>query len=278
MRIARLSDVVRIGVGAFAGAGLILTASGCLATRSWVNDQLRPITGQQEQFETQLNNLHLERRLVLDSSNGPTFKSGSAALSGNAKREIDQFVGDMEGSTPGSASAQSGRVFVVAGYTDSVGHEDYNYELGQRRATSVAGYLVGKKGLDPMQVRVISYGASKPIDDNGTRERSAKESASRDSRLPGKDRDLKLIRLATFDRLQPPREFAVALRQSPNCSWRSRPSGSLCTARRGVIPSPGGRRLKVRDPIQRASASASGICQIDKTAISSRVNFPLIPL
>jgi outer membrane protein OmpA-like peptidoglycan-associated protein len=163
----RLSDAVRIGVGAFALAGLLLTASGCLATRPWVQDQLRPITGQQERFETQLNNLHLERRLVLNSSTGPTFAFGSAALSGNAKREIDQFLGDLEGST-GSGSAASERVFVVAGYTDGVGHEDYNYELGQRRATSVAGYLVGKKGLDPTQVRVVSYGASKPVADNST--------------------------------------------------------------------------------------------------------------
>ena len=168
MRISYLSDAVRIGVGAFAGVGLILSASGCLATRAWVGDQLRPITGQQERLETQMNNLHLERRLVLDSSQGPTFAVGSAALSGNAKREIDQFVGDLEGPT-GSASAASERVFVVAGYTDSVGHEDYNYELGQQRATSVAGYLVGKKGLDPTQVRVVSYGASKPVDDNGSR-------------------------------------------------------------------------------------------------------------
>lgn len=167
MRIARLFDALRIGVGALSGAGLLLTVSGCLATRSWVDNQLAPITGQQEQLESQMNNLHLERRLVLDSTAGPTFKTGSAALSANAKREIDSFMGDLEGQTvPGPAVSQ--RVFVVAGYTDSVGHEDYNYELGQRRATSVAGYLVGEKGLDPTQVRVISYGASKPVDDNST--------------------------------------------------------------------------------------------------------------
>ena len=109
----------------------------------------------------------LERRLVLDSSTGPTFASGSAALSGNAKREIDQFFGDLEGST-GSGSPASERVFVVAGYTDSVGHEDYNYELGQRRASRVAGYLVSKQGVDPTQLRVVSYGASKPVADNST--------------------------------------------------------------------------------------------------------------
>ena len=167
MRIACLSGAVRIGFGAFAGAGLLLTASGCLATRAWVGDQLRPITGQQERLETQLNSLHLERRLVLDSSAGPTFAFGSAALSRNAKRDIDQFFGDMEGST-GSSSEASQRVFVIAGYTDSVGQEDYNYELGQKRATTVAGYLVGRKGLDPTQVRVVSYGATKPVAENST--------------------------------------------------------------------------------------------------------------
>jgi outer membrane protein OmpA-like peptidoglycan-associated protein len=167
MRIVRLSDAVGFAIVVFAGAGLLLTASGCLATRSWVQNELSPIKGQQERFQTQMNSLHLERRLVLDSGTGPTFALGSAALSGNAKREIDQFLGDMEGST-GAASPATERVFVVAGYTDSVGHEDYNYELGQRRATSVAGYLVGSKGLDPTQVRVVSYGASKPVADNST--------------------------------------------------------------------------------------------------------------
>jgi outer membrane protein OmpA-like peptidoglycan-associated protein len=169
MKNGGFSDLVRLGVRAFALASLLVAASGCLATRSWVDDQLRPITGQQERFQTQLSNLHLERRLVLDSSTGPTFASGSAALSGNAKREIDQFLGDLEGSTGPASAAASDRVFVVAGYTDKVGHEDYNYELGQRRATSVAGYLVVKKGLDPTQVRVVSYGASKPVADNSTR-------------------------------------------------------------------------------------------------------------
>ena len=168
MENGRLWNAARNVTGIFALAGLLLAASGCLATRGWVSDQLRPITGQQERFETQLNSLHLERKLVLDSNRGPTFAFGSAALSGNDKRAIDGFFEDLDGS-PNSASTTSQRVFVVAGYTDSVGHEDYNYELGQRRATSVAGYLVSEKGVDPTQVRVVSYGASKPVADNGTR-------------------------------------------------------------------------------------------------------------
>jgi outer membrane protein OmpA-like peptidoglycan-associated protein len=155
-----------------AGAVLLSTANGCVATRGWVKDQLNPIAGRLNDTDAKadralagLQNLHLEKRLVLDS-NKPTFAFGSAALGENAKHEIDGFFQDLE-SSPNPESA-SGRVFVVAGYTDSVGAEDYNYELGQRRAERVAGYLVGKEGVDPTQVRVISYGASKPLADNST--------------------------------------------------------------------------------------------------------------
>jgi outer membrane protein OmpA-like peptidoglycan-associated protein len=159
--------------GIFAGAVLLFTVNGCIATRGWVKDQLNPITGRLNDTDAKadralagLQNLRLERRLVLDSGHGPTFAVGSAALTENAKREIDGFFQDLEGST--NSGPASGRFFVVAGHTDSVGGENYNYELGQRRAERVAGYLVGKEGVDPTQVRVVSYGASKPIADNST--------------------------------------------------------------------------------------------------------------
>jgi len=157
----------------FAGAVLLFTANGCIATRSWVQDQLKPISGQLNDTDAKadralagLQNLRLEQQLVLDSSNGPTFAFGSAALTENAKRKIDGFFEDFEGST--NSGSGSGRLFVVAGHTDSVGAEGYNYELGQQRAEKVAGYLVGREGVDPTQVRVVSYGASKPIADNST--------------------------------------------------------------------------------------------------------------
>jgi outer membrane protein OmpA-like peptidoglycan-associated protein len=168
----RLSDAVSAVARIFAGAVLLFTASGCVATRSWVQDQLNPLTDQLGRQESRLNdtdakmqNLHLEKRLVLDSR-GPTFAFGSGALTENAKREIDGFFQDLEGSSNSKSAA--GRLFVVAGYTDNIGTEDYNYELGQRRAEGVAGYLVGKEGVDPTQVRVVSYGASKPVSNNST--------------------------------------------------------------------------------------------------------------
>ena len=140
----RLWDAVGFAARIFAWAVLLFTATGCIATRSWVQDQLNPISARLNDTDAKsdralagLQNLHLERKLVLDSSNGPTFAFGSAALTKNAKREVDGFLQDLEG--PTTSGSASGRLFVVAGYTDSVGPEDYNYKLGQRRAEGVAG-------------------------------------------------------------------------------------------------------------------------------------------
>ncbi|HYK16707.1 MAG TPA: OmpA family protein [Bryobacteraceae bacterium] len=157
----------------FAGAVLLFTATGCLATRNWTREQLDPINTRLSGTDAKadralagLQNLTLERKLVLDSSNGPTFAFGSSALTPNAKHEIDGFLEDLQGSNDAGPAAS--RVFVIAGHTDNVGREDYNYQLGQRRADGVAGYLIGKNGVDPTQVRVVSYGASKPIASNST--------------------------------------------------------------------------------------------------------------
>lgn len=165
----------------FGSAVLLFSANGCLATRNWVQQQLNPIgdrLGQQQaqlkqtdakadQALTDLQNLHLERKLVLDDSgHGPTFATGSSALTQSAKSEIDGFFRDLEGSA--NSGSTSGRLFVVAGHTDSVGAESSNYELGQRRASRVAGYLVTRQGVDPTQLRVVSYGPSKPVADNST--------------------------------------------------------------------------------------------------------------
>lgn len=169
--------VAHIAARALAAAVLLFTASGCLATRSWVQGQLNPINTRLSGTDAKadralagLQNLTLEKKLVLDSAHGPTFAFGSAALTDNAKREIDGLFDDLAG--PANSAAASGsasdRIYVVAGHTDSVGGEDYNYELGQRRADRVAGYLVSRKGVDPSQVRVVSYGASKPVADNTT--------------------------------------------------------------------------------------------------------------
>ena len=149
----------------------LLCTSGCVATRSWVREALAPVTGRliavdnrvdvvdqrvdqvdarTAQALTALQNLRLEKKLVLTR---------------RAKGEIDRFLKEYEERTDSGATAPD-RLFVVAGHTDITGKADYNYELAQRRAERVAGYLVSEKGVDPLNVHVVSYGAAKPVANN----------------------------------------------------------------------------------------------------------------
>lgn len=55
----------------------------------------------------------------------------------------------------------------VYGHTDSSGSDQYNMELSNRRAMSVANYVSGV-GVDPRRIYVTGYGESQPIATNST--------------------------------------------------------------------------------------------------------------
>ena len=57
----------------------------------------------------------------------------------------------------------------IAGYTDSIGTEQYNQNLSERRAQSVVKYLVDKK-IDSSRLKAAGYGEEQPVADNGTKE------------------------------------------------------------------------------------------------------------
>ncbi|OGR93285.1 MAG: hypothetical protein A2V88_16450 [Elusimicrobia bacterium RBG_16_66_12] len=64
------------------------------------------------------------------------------------------------------------KLFILA-HTDSVGGEDYNLDLSERRAKAVKEFLV-KKGLPPPTVRYRGYGFARPLADNSSEEGRAK--------------------------------------------------------------------------------------------------------
>jgi peptidoglycan-associated lipoprotein len=189
-----------------------LALQGCLATRNWVSEQLTPLgqrvsdtearlsktdgrvdkvegrlSGLEGQFSSLdgrigqvdskaekalagLANLRLDRKLVLTMREGAQFPLNSAAFNEQTKREIDGFLSDLKNDIKEGDSV----VFLIAGHTDSTGSEDYNYELGAKRAQSVARYLITRKGVDPTRVITVSYGESNPLEDNKTRQGRAK--------------------------------------------------------------------------------------------------------
>ena len=51
--------------------------------------------------------------------------------------------------------------FTIEGYSDTFGSAEYNLELSQRRADSVARFLVEGLGVDPAQVRTRGFGPAK---------------------------------------------------------------------------------------------------------------------
>jgi peptidoglycan-associated lipoprotein len=58
---------------------------------------------------------------------------------------------------------------VIEGHTDSIGTKKYNMALGQRRAQSAADYLEAK-GISSSRISTVSYGETRPVASNATRE------------------------------------------------------------------------------------------------------------
>ena len=117
-----------------------------------------------------LSNLRLERRFVIDMKEGANFAFNSANLPAQAQKEIDGFLSDLKG----DAAASDSTVFLVAGHTDNAGSEEFNYELGKKRAEAVSRYLITQKKMDPLKVVAVSYGESAPLQDNSSSQGRAK--------------------------------------------------------------------------------------------------------
>lgn len=59
------------------------------------------------------------------------------------------------------------KLIEIAGHTDSMGTDDYNMNLSQRRAEAVRGYFI-TRGIAEERLRARGYGESQPVDTNDT--------------------------------------------------------------------------------------------------------------
>ena len=132
--------------------------------------QLGQTTAKADRALDGLQRLKLDRKLVLDLKQGAFFASNSTVLTSQAKKEIDGFLSDLKGEPDGT----SGLVFVLAGHTDNVGDERFNYALARLRAENAADYLTTAKKIDPSRLATISYGETAPVADNVTEAGRAK--------------------------------------------------------------------------------------------------------
>ena len=87
-------------------------------------------------------------------------------LTKEAKEAIDELAA--------SVASTKGYIITVEGGTDSVGSEEYNYDLSQRRANAVIQYLASEKSVPAYKIYLIGLGKDKPVDSNKTRDGRAK--------------------------------------------------------------------------------------------------------
>ena len=94
------------------------------------------------------------------SDTSVTFKFDKSALTASDKRQLDTLA----------ASLQTSRHYIVqlTGGTDSVGSAQYNYELSQKRADSVANYLQTKYGIAAHKFYLVGIGKDSAVASNRT--------------------------------------------------------------------------------------------------------------
>lgn len=85
------------------------------------------------------------------------FEFGQYRLTPEAKMKLDDLVSRLRGT--------SFEAIHLSGHTDSVGGETFNFDLGRRRAETVAAYLA-QQGIDQHKLHLISLGEKVPEDSN----------------------------------------------------------------------------------------------------------------
>jgi outer membrane protein OmpA-like peptidoglycan-associated protein len=100
------------------------------------------------------------------SNDKVTFPLNRAEVSDEAKAMIDEAIAQLK-------AENKGVFFEIEGHTDSTGPDAYNTKLGEDRAQAVRSYMHDQHGIALSRMEVISYGESKPVEDNKTRENRA---------------------------------------------------------------------------------------------------------
>src|SRR5215470_15810193 len=127
---------------------------------SAANNAANAVGTKLDAFDKSMKRLVLE--VVINESSG-NFQFGKTDLPEDAKSQIDQLIAKL--------TQDPKNVFIeIEGHTDNVGGAEFNEKLGLERAEAVKRYLYEKHMVPLHKMNVISYGETKPIADNKTRD------------------------------------------------------------------------------------------------------------
>jgi outer membrane protein OmpA-like peptidoglycan-associated protein len=111
-----------------------------------------------EQLSVILETRETARGLIVNVSD-VLFDTASATLKPGAREKLARVAGIL--------ASHPDLMIEVEGHTDSVGGDDYNQRLSERRAESVRAYLVQQK-IPPTTLEAEGFGESRPVATNDT--------------------------------------------------------------------------------------------------------------
>lgn len=89
------------------------------------------------------------------------FRINTSELTDDSKAALDEFAAPL--------IAENAGVYIeIQGHTDTSGPEEFNFQLGQKRAEAVRRHLNQAHGFPLHRMSVISYGESAPAFDEST--------------------------------------------------------------------------------------------------------------
>jgi len=135
-------------------------AAGAQNSANAANNTARAVDTKLDAFDKAQRRLVLE--VVLNESSGG-FQFGKKELPDAAKQQIDDLISKLQ--------QDPKNVFIeIEGHTDNVGPAEFNEKLGLERAEAVERYLYERHQVPLHKMNVISYGMTKPVADNKTKD------------------------------------------------------------------------------------------------------------
>lgn len=125
------------------------------------DDQFKAVDGKIEDVRKVAGGKLLYKETI--RNNDAHFKFDSYELSPEIKTSLDAFVQKL-------VAENKGVYLEIQGHTDSVGPEEWNLILGNKRAGAVHEYLYKQHHIPLHRMQVISFGSSNPVGDNKTAE------------------------------------------------------------------------------------------------------------
>jgi outer membrane protein OmpA-like peptidoglycan-associated protein len=129
-----------------------------LAAEKAENEKTELRTNLIKQLNVVLETRDSARGLIVNMSD-VLFDTAQHTLKPGAREKLAKVAGIL--------LAHPGLMLEVEGHTDSVGTDDYNQSLSERRAESVKSYLI-QQGIDRSSITSRGFGESQPVASNDT--------------------------------------------------------------------------------------------------------------